>query len=96
MNYYTPKQHPNYYYRIRSVVRGTFWSGLCGGLLFGVIQVSNSYGDQRPPCEVTVNIDFTWDNNTASPIDLTTCRPPQQMVLEDNGTWRWYDPLIEE
>jgi hypothetical protein len=94
MNYYTHKQHPNYYYKIRSVVRATFWSGLCGGLLFGAIKVSDSYGDKRPECDVTVNVDFTWDNNTTNPIDLATCRAPHQMVLESDGTWGWYEPEL--
>jgi hypothetical protein len=96
MNYYTHKQHPNYYYKIRSVVRVTFWSGLCGGLLFGAVKLLDTYEDKTPKCEVTTNVDFTWANNTTNPIDLSTCRHPQGIVLESDGTWRWYEPDMEK
>lgn len=96
MNYYTPKQHPTYYYRIRTFVRFMFWYGVVLILLFGAIKVSNSYSDTRPKCEVTTSVDFTWENNTGSPIDLANCRHPQGIVLESDGTWGWYEPDMDK
>lgn len=91
MNYYTHKQHPNYYYRVRTFVRFMFWYGLALVSVFGIIKATE---DSRPACEAHANVDFTWQSDI--PIDLTICRHPNGMVLENDNTWRWYDPLIDE
>ena len=51
--------------------------------------------DPRPECDVTVNVDFTWVNNGTTRIDPTMCENPNGIVLESNGTWRWYEPDID-
>ena len=95
MNYYKHK-HPNYYYGIRTVVRFVFWTGLAGGLLYGASALGNKLADDpRPECDVTVNVDFTWVNNGTTMIDLTNCEHPTGIVLESDGTWRWYDPELD-
>ena len=47
-------------------------------------------GDHRPACPIDIKHDFTWsrlDGTTA--FTLTDCRPPQNVVLYNDGTWGW-------
>jgi hypothetical protein len=97
MNYYNNKQHPNYYYSIRTFVRFTFWGSVAIGLFGGAIALGEKMAyDPRPDCDVTTNRDFTWDNNTTTPVNLAECKHPYLIVLQDDGTWRWYDSYLDE
>jgi len=97
MNYYTNKQHPNYYYSIRTFVRVTFWGGVAVGLFVGAGVLGEKLADDpRPKCDVTVNVDFTWVNNGTTWVDLAMCQNPNNGIfLEPDGTWRWYDPELD-
>lgn len=96
MNYYNNRQHPDYYYKIRTFVRFTFWGGIAGGLLLGAGILGDKLADDpRPECDVTVNVDFTWVNNGTTMIDLPNCEHPNGIVLELDGTWRWYEPDMD-
>ena len=93
MDNYTYRKHSPIYYPIRTCVRFVFWTGLAGSLIVGgSALVDHFYGDDRPECDVTTNVDFTWTPNTTTPIDLATCQHPTGIVLESDRTWRWYEP----
>jgi hypothetical protein len=83
--------HTPIYYKVRSVVRFAFWASLFSGtVLVGKWLVDTAYGDHRPACPIDIKHDFTWsrlDGTTA--FTLTDCRPPQNVVLYNDGTWGW-------
>jgi len=81
--------HTPTYYKVRSTVRFAFWWSLAmGTVLVGKWLVDVGYGDQRPSCPVVLEPDFTWTRSNTD-FSLTDCRPPQNVVLYNNGTWGW-------
>lgn len=83
--------HTPIYYKVRSAVRFAFWASLFGGtVLVGKWLVDTAYGDQRPACPVDIKPDFTWAKSGADiNFALAECRPPQNIVLYNDGTWGW-------
>ncbi len=93
MTYY---YHSPMYYKVRSVVRFAFWSAVGLGVfsLLNFVLNGVSEDNSKPVCDVTLDRDFTWSwNGTA--IHLTTCDSPQDVVLNVDGTWRWFDPVVD-
>lgn len=83
------RHHPPIYYKVRTAVRVAFWGSLVLAAYAGLWELTD---DDRPFCRGDVRIDFTWDG---PPQDLSLCRHPDGIVLEGDGTWRWYDPEID-
>ena len=93
MTYY---HHTPLYYKIRTVVRTVFWTAVALGAFVALNAFLNGVQDKnsKPVCDVTLERDFTWSwNGTA--IHLTTCDSPEDVVLNVDGTWRWFDPIID-
>lgn len=91
----TYTQHPPIYYTVRSCVRWLFWTVLGFAIFAGLVRLSDAIylRNADPVCNVNVARDFTWTwNGTAVP--LTECRSPEDIVLNQNGTWEWYDSYI--
>lgn len=92
----TNTYHTNTYYIVRAivrkVVRWVFWGIIIVMFGVGIGKLSVILNDNgKPMCDVTVNRDFTWNwNGTA--VDLTTCNAPEDIVLDLDGTWEWFNP----
>lgn len=82
----TAKYHPPIYYKVRSVVRWVFWTGI---VMLGVVYLGRVVDTQPPTCNVRVNFDFTWDN--PNNVDISKCQHPDNVVLHRNGTWKWLE-----
>lgn len=91
----TYRQHPPIYYTIRTCVRWLFWTTVATAILSGVMVTLDyfQYRNADPVCDVTVNRDFTWKWN-GTPVALSECRAPSDIVLNDDGRWDWFDPYI--
>ncbi len=80
----TTTQHTPMYYKVRSVVRWTFWSGV---FFFGVVFIGRAVDTDAPRCDVQVNRDFTWTNERG--VDISKCSAPKNVILHSDGTWDW-------
>jgi len=83
------RQHPPIYYKVRTIVRCAFWGSVATAALIGAIELTD---DDRPSCVADVHFDFSWSGPTQ---DLSLCRHPDGIVLEEGGTWRWWDDYID-
>ncbi len=85
------KQKSNLYYAVRTFVRVAFWSSVAAGLTIGIIKVSEI--GMEPECDVTLNVDFTWNAkefpNLNQDTTLNECLHPADVVLSPDGTWDW-------
>ena len=74
----TTRKRTATYYKVRSVVRFVFWTGVYIGRVV----------DTAPPkCDIQVNRNFTWDNPRA--VDVSKCQQPNNVILKGDGTWAW-------
>ncbi len=83
------KKHPPIYYNVRTIVRCAFWGSIATAAFIGMMELTD---DDRPFCQGDVRIDFTWEGPQQ---DLSLCQHPHGIVLEDDRTWRWYDPEVD-
>ena len=88
------KKHPPVYYHIRSAVRWALVLGIASAGMIGCIKVSEM-GD-LPECDVHLNVNFTWNSEDFVSLNpgktLADCRHPDDVVLDMDGTWDWYNP----
>lgn len=80
----TTRKHPPIYYKVRSVVRWTFWTGIA---MLGVVYLGRVVDTAPTKCDVQVNRDFTWSNPKG--VDISQCSHPVNVILHEEGTWEW-------
>ena len=77
--------HPPIYYKVRTVVRATFWTLVMYGFILLASWISQ-IGD-KPACPITLNDDFTY--STQAPFDANQCDPGVNITLFDTNRWGW-------
>jgi hypothetical protein len=77
--------HPPIYYKVRSVVRFCFWTGLIAGLM--VISSWITGLNNKPECPVTLNFDFTYTAH--ADFDPNECTAGHNVSLLDGYRWGW-------
>jgi hypothetical protein len=80
----TTTYHPPIYYRVRSVVRWTFWTSI---FFLTVVYLGYVVNTNKPDCDIQVDRNFTWSNPKG--VDITACSAPNNVILNKDGTWRW-------
>ena len=82
------------YYKVRTIVRISFWSSVALGGFLAVGKVTAHHDEtDKPPCDISLHIDFSWSwNGWAVPLD--ECSTPKDVVVKNDGTWDWYLPPV--
>jgi len=88
------------YYTLRSVIRFIFWGTILAVIMWIVTtSIAVFASDETPDCDVTLERDFTWNAREFAVLNptktLADCRHYQSVVLNENGTWEWYDPYMD-
>lgn len=73
------------YYKVRTVVRATFWTLV----IYGVLLTMSWFAQlgQKPECPIDLNEDFTYSVN--GPFVPGECDPGRNVTLYGNQTWGW-------
>lgn len=73
------------YYVIRSIVRHVFWTSVIFGFFLAFGALTEALKSDK--CDVDLNFDFTW--TWVTPMDLSECQMPHNVILHNNYTWEW-------
>lgn len=80
------------YYTTRTLVRLTVWGVVTAlGVGLAVLLISSNTGASKAMCDISLKPDFTWDWNSAA-VPLTDCLPPEDVVVNVDGSWDWFNP----
>ena len=86
------KKHGKGYYKTRTVVRFIFWGTVGSLAIIGCSTVADKLnGTDKAVCNVSLNEDFSWQWN-GNAVPLTDCLAPEDVILNENGTWDWFNP----
>lgn len=75
--------------RIRTVVRFIFWYTIAILVTIGLTTVARWVRDgyDLPPCPVVLHDDHTWDSTNGEIVNVYKCKAPNNVYLQEWGTW---------